>query len=171
MSIDVRPDGSFRMRPTWTARISILWPLGVNTAMLAAFGQMTPRWYVIYGAIATVLLLVVRHNGITLRRDEAVIHRVFRRAVRVPWSAVQAITLERTALSGSQVAIWTDERRCLELTAPAALLRSRKVAATVDVIGNWWLAHRGQGWRPAWTYPPPHPPAPPGFNPWAPPAS
>ena len=102
-------------------------------------------------ALALFLVLIgvasVAWFGITLTPDAAVVHGFGRR--RVPWSEVQAVTVERYVIE-LRIVLWT-ARDKVPLRAPMTTfaLGEQAVLRAYHQVGQWWLAHRGADWRPA----------------------
>lgn len=163
--------GCVRLRPTWTSRVAAVLPMAVILGVAMVAGGMTPTWVGFFVAVLVTSDLLTRHNGITLAPDVAVVHCPFRRARRIPWSRIQAVTVEAN-FGSSRILLWTDERRPVPLGAPTAMFRRRDFTAGFHLVGRWWLQHRGPAWRPLWpATPTTPPPVPPGYDPWAPPTS
>jgi hypothetical protein len=145
-----RADGSVRIRPTGRRRlldaaVNLLLPL----ACLPVYGASW-FWLALCGGCVAAGDLVARRPGITLRPEGALLHGLFRRR-SVPWSDVQAVTVDDYA--GLSVLLWTAARERIRLAAPATMRPGARFDAGVDLIGQYWIAHRGPGWMPVWPVP------------------
>jgi len=112
-------------------------------------------WLTSGGVSAAVALWAARTLGVDLTREAAIVHRFRRRTV--PWQEVQAVVRYGNGSMGV--------RLILEHGKPVTLLAPRTQsgfgAAQFDRdfqrIDQWWLAHRGESWRPEGAETP-HPP-------------
>lgn len=95
-----------------------------------------------------VLAFWVRSVGVYLTPEAAVIHG--RRRRRVPWLQVQSVVshVNSNGTSAVQLILGNGE----PVTLPFPKTPYRKGDATYErnfqSIDQWWLAHRGESWRP-----------------------
>jgi hypothetical protein len=66
----------------------------------------------------------------------------------LPAREIQAVTLSGEGLTQT-IQVWTQDRRVHRIACVTPV--------DITVVGDWWLAHRGSDWQPAWT---PYSPAP-----------
>ena len=161
-----RRDGSVRVGPTPLTRVAEVVSIVVLPCVVFAIEGFSPAWLAVSALLVVMSDRLTCRRGLTLRPDAAVVHRPFS-SLRIPWSGIQAVTVEDDL--GCCVLLWTSDRTRHRLAAPATWRRTERFDAIVDVIGRWWLDHRGSDWTPLWmpTEAPTLAPAPPaaGFNP------
>jgi hypothetical protein len=99
-------------------------------------------------------LVTGRGFGVTLTPSSARVHNLRRRDI--PWSAVQAITIEKY-LTARTIVLYDATGRRTRLRAPVTgfLAWDQQFEEKFHTIGQWWLAHRGPGWAPVWAPPSP----------------
>jgi hypothetical protein len=108
-------------------------------------------WFAL-GVIVFVALVVAggtRFQGVTLKDAELVV-RVFRTR-HIPWSQVQAVS-QQSQMGSRWVVLSLADRKSVRLPAPRVAWPARgkaKYDEQYHLIGQWWLEHRGAGWRPA----------------------
>jgi hypothetical protein len=71
------------------------------------------------------------------------------------WSRIQDVVVDR---DGRRIQVWTDDGRVRRLRAPRRPSRhwpGRRFDQDYDVLGQWWVEHRGADWRPWPTLPSP----------------
>jgi hypothetical protein len=95
-----------------------------------------------------VLQLVLRTLGVELTPEAAVIHG--RRRRTVPWLQVQSVVGHVNSNGSSSVQLILDSGEPVTLPFPRTLWREGDTGFQRDLerIGQWWLAHRGDSWRP-----------------------
>jgi len=105
-----------------------------------------------------VLQLVLRTLGVDLTPEAAVIHG--RRRRRVPWLQVQSVVSHVSSNGTSAVRLILENGEPLTLPFPKALWRKGDARYERDLerIDQWWLAHRGESWRPVRQEEEPRPP-------------
>lgn len=98
----------------------------------------------------------IRTFGVVLTAEYASIRGLRRR--RVPWSEVQAVVRHRQ-LGSWLVQIIPEHGDRITLRAPSSFwgMGSADYEREYDRIGQWWLAHRGESWRPVRAEAPPVP--------------
>ena len=128
-----------------------IWISGGGTLGFAFTLRFAGFWAV--GAVIGSLL-PARAFGVTLTASSAHVHNLRRRTI--PWSAVQAITIEKFALSRT-IVLYDATGRRTRLRAPITgfLTWDRHFEEKFHTIGQWWLAHRGPDWAPLWAPPSP----------------
>ena len=77
---------------------------------------------------------------------------------RLPWQQVQAV-LRFDELGSRRVCLILESGRRVNLRAPTTVLGfgAARYEQEFHRIGQWWLAHRGQSWRPLRPEAPPLP--------------
>jgi hypothetical protein len=127
----------------------------------ALWGLLLSAWFLVRGnawlallvlaltCAAVVLQLVARSLGVDLTPEAAVLHGRHRR--RVPWSHVQSVVNHVNAKGTSSVQLTVDDGELVTLPFPKTLWRKGDARYERDLerICQWWLAHRGESWRPA----------------------
>lgn len=97
-------------------------------------------WTVISGLALVLLLAILLRRRVELRGQE-LRHRNLARWQTIAAPEIQAVTVTGDSINAT-LRIWTADRRphaCVALSP-----------ADLNVIGDWWLAQRGQDWRPLW---------------------
>ncbi|MDX6217093.1 MAG: hypothetical protein QOG99_2677, partial [Frankiales bacterium] len=146
------PDGTVVLRPSRTAVLSAFYPLLVLTApvlVILSTGRRNLDSGFLWAAFAPLALETVVLLAAALRRavflgSESVTLRGLWRSKTVAAADIQSVTVGGGSLS-QPVLLWTADRR--RHSCPAI------TEADLTVVGDWWLAHRGPDWRPAWTAP------------------
>jgi hypothetical protein len=95
-----------------------------------------------------VLPFVVRTLGVDLTPEAAVIRG--RRRRRVPWLQVQSVVSHVNSNGTSAVQLILENGEPVTLPFPKTLWRKGDTRYERDLqrIDQWWLAHRGESWRP-----------------------
>ncbi len=101
----------------------------------------------VLGGVALASAFLSRTFGVELTEQAAVVRGP--RTGVVPWQDVQAV-LDIDELGAHQVVLVRSDGRRLRLQAPTAILgwKAQQFARDYDVIGRWWVEHRGPQWRP-----------------------
>jgi hypothetical protein len=114
-----------------------------------ASGELVGLAYIFLAAVGVIVaqLLWSLTWGIDLT-PESVILRGFRRR-SIPWQQVQAV-IRYELLGKRTVRLILENGRPVTLRAPKSDLGLGRAAYERDFerIGQWWLAHRGESWRP-----------------------
>jgi hypothetical protein len=93
----------------------------------------------------------VRSLGVYLTPEAAVLHgRHRRRRRRVPWLQVQSVVSHLNSNGASDVQLILENGEAVALPFPRTLWRKGDALYEQDFqrIDQWWLAHRGESWRP-----------------------
>jgi hypothetical protein len=92
--------------------------------------------------------LLIRSFGVELTPGSAMVRGLRRRSV--PWSQVQAVVQHRGRDGTWCVQLILESGRPVTLKAPTTWggLGGHRYARDFHRIGQWWLAHRGESWRP-----------------------
>jgi hypothetical protein len=95
-----------------------------------------------------VLGFWVRSLGVYLTPEAAVIHG--RRRRRVPWLQVQSVVSHLNSNGASDVQLILENGEAVAPPFPRTLWRKGDALYEQDLqrIDQWWLAHRGESWRP-----------------------
>jgi hypothetical protein len=90
----------------------------------------------------------VRSLGVDLTPEAAVIRG--RRRRRVPWLQVQSVVSHVDSNGASGVQLILENGEAVTLPFPRTLWRKGDALYEQDLqrIDQWWLAHRGESWRP-----------------------
>ena len=156
----IRPDGSveqIRFTPTLRCRLLPLLagPLGVllGTLMflLTSPGDASSLqpWRdilqpILAGTAGGGLVALSTNQGVTLRPDALVVHRLSRSQVTIPWTEITGFTL-RDFLGSRQIVVHRSDGRRIRLRGPiGGFLGDPEFAAKYHTIGTWWLAGTGQ---------------------------
>ena len=107
------------------------------------------------GCCLTAFALALRTLGVDLTPDFAIV-RGFRRRDKVPWLKVQAVVSHLNSNGTSAVWLILENGESVTLRYPTSAWRTGDALYERDfrLINQWWLAHRGESWRPV------HPEAP-----------
>jgi hypothetical protein len=126
----------------------VLGGLGLMLAALPGTGQPGfALYWLIYGALMVAEGLWMRTFGVDLRPEFAGV-RAFRKR-RLPWPQVQAVVRHRR-LGTWVVRLILESGELVTLRAPTSPWGSSAARYERDfhAIGQCWLTHRGQSWRP-----------------------
>lgn len=95
-----------------------------------------------------VLPFLVRTLGVDLTSESALVHGRHRRTV--PWREVQSVISHVKPNGTSEVRLMLENGEALPLPFPKTLWRRGDAQYERDFqrIDRWWLAHRGESWRP-----------------------
>ena len=135
--------------------------LGGGIALLNAavrFTQGQPRAFLIFaGCLIVAEGLWIRSFGVVLTPEFVKVRGIFRRSIR--WRDVQAV-VRFDQLGERRVGLILESGEPVNLRAPVSTWGFGRAAYERDFqrIGQWWLAHRGESWRPVR----PEAPRPPG---------
>lgn len=101
----------------------------------------------VFGFLLILELLWLQTFGVDLTRECAIVRGVRRRSV--PWSEVQAV-LPDSQLGTGRVSFMLESGKRVMLPAPTTFLGmgGAAYARDFDLIGQCWLANRGEDWRP-----------------------
>ena len=110
-------------------------------------------WLTGGGVSAAAALWAARTLGVDLTREAAIVRRFRRRSV--PWQEVQAVVRYGNASMGVRLIL--EHGKPVTLLAPriAPGFGAAQFERDFHCIDQWWLAHRGESWRPALTETPP----------------
>jgi hypothetical protein len=148
-----KPDGTLVLLPSrWQVAMSVVPFLPLVLFVTLAFHDPSPWETESFGRIAVVMVgptaLAVSRRRVELG-PTSLRHRNILAWRTIEALDIQAITLTDAGLTES-LRIWTSDRRshrCVALTP-----------VDLPILGDWWLEHRGEGWRSAWGPPRPAPP-------------
>jgi len=124
----------------------------LETAAGATFGHPLVVSQLVVGCVLVAGALGIRTQGVDLTPEFAIVRRVRRRNVR--WSEVRAVVQVN---GGWRVRLILDSGEVVRLSAPRATgwgASGIQFERDFHRIGQWWIAHRGESWRPT------HPEAP-----------
>ena len=137
---------------------------GAYLAMAAAFLRGGWPWFLLIliplpiGCCIIAFAFALRTLGVDLTPEFAVIHG-FRQRHEIPWQDVQAVISHLNSNSTSAVWLLLENGESVPLRYPTSAWRKGDAPYERDFqrIDQWWLAHRGESWRPARTETPPPP--------------
>lgn len=147
------------LRPSWgSLALSVgasLVPL-IPLASLASSRDQVLVWLWVAVAVVDLMSLtpVLTRRRLALGWDGRLTYRSAWRSRSIDAAEIQAITMGEGSLL-RPVQAWTSDRTRVVLPAVTE--------TDLNVVGDWWLAHRGVGWQPAWS---PHPPPPSAASWW-----
>jgi hypothetical protein len=142
------PDGTLVLRPSWASLGLTAFPLVASLPALVSSSSdgwgRDLRWVWLTAAAANVVLLclAVTRQRVLLRWD-ALEQRNLWRSRSVPAADIQAVTVAGNGGLTDSIRIWLADRSSFAVSAVTS--------ADLVVVGDWWLAHRGSAWQPAWT--------------------
>ena len=112
---------------------------------------LAPLWLMGLAIVAQALWAL--NWGVDLTPESANLRGIRRRSI--PWQEVQAV-LRYEQTGSSMVRLILENGKPVTLRAPARLWGLGGAAYDRDFhrIGQWWLAHRGESWRPVRTQTP-----------------
>jgi hypothetical protein len=104
-------------------------------------------FYFILGCVLVSEALWIRTFGVDLTRVSANIRGLRRQSI--PWQQVQAV-LRHNQLGAGRVSLVLESGQWVTLRAPTTFFGLGRAAYQRDFhrIGQWWLEHRGESWRP-----------------------
>lgn len=149
----VLSDGTVALRPSRANVGSAFWPLlplSVPVFFLTTHDRLDHsqddlfRGMLAFFAIELAILLAVALRRAVLLGTETLVLRGPLHSVTLRASDIQAVTATGGALVNA-VKVWTADGR--SHTCPAV------TGVDLEVIGEWWLAHRGDDWRAVWSRP------------------
>lgn len=137
---------------------------GGYLAMAASFLTGGWPWFLLIliplpiGCCIIAFAFALRTLGVDLTPEFAVIHG-FRQRHEVPWQDVQAVVSHLNSNGTSAVWLLLENGESVPLRYPRSSWRKGDVPYERDFqrIDEWWLAHRGESWRPVRTETPPPP--------------
>jgi hypothetical protein len=145
------------------SRLGWVWPL-VYGGLLLVFAvswlslgrPLFALCWLVLGAVTVAQGLWMRTFGMELTPECAVLRGVRRRAV--PWHQVQAVVHHRRQGAWG-VRLILENGTPVMLRAPTTYwgIGVSAYERDFDRIGQWWLAHRGESWRPLRSEAPPLP--------------
>ena len=144
----VSAEGTVVLRPSWSSlgfsAVASLFPLMPLTTFSLKDGSEIFGW--IWAGLATVsvvsLVVTSTRRRLVLGWEGRLTYRSLGRSRSIEAADIQAITVGEGSLT-RPVQAWTAERKRVILPAVTG--------TDLNLVGDWWLAHRGGGWQPAWT--------------------
>lgn len=140
--VEIRTPGSNWM---WLWVLAGVWFAFV--ALDVATGGPWFTWRLVFACVFVAEGFGIRTLGVDLTQESVNIRGLRRR--RVPWQEVQAVVRHNQRATG-RVSLILDSGERLALRAPTSSLGlgGARYERDFHLIGQWWLAHRGQDWRP-----------------------
>ncbi len=133
-------------RPPW-----MLVLLAGGVALLNAAVEMTRGQFwallIFVGCLLVAEGLWIRSFGVVLTPEFVKVRGIVRRSI--PWRDVQAV-IRFDQLGVRRVALILESGEPVNLRAPESTWGLGRAAYERDYqgMGQWWLAHRGESWRP-----------------------
>jgi hypothetical protein len=139
----------------WISGFAVIWLVLVGLTLTTDHYAGSTSSLVI-GGVLIAEMLWIQTFGVDLTRKCAVVRGIRRQSI--PWQHVQAV-LPFEQLGTGRVCLVLESGQRVNLRAPSSFmgLGGARYERDFHRIGQWWLAHRGQGWRPL----PPEAPQPP----------
>jgi RimJ/RimL family protein N-acetyltransferase len=143
-SVKIRPAG-----PLWIAFLA----LGVAALACGADALRNSQpWFAVLwlaaGGISVAVGLALRVAGVDLTPEFAVVRMV--RARRVPWPEVQAVVCQQDLGHASLLITFEHgEPQSLPYPGQIGVKGDARCERDCQLINTWWLARRGESWRPA----------------------
>lgn len=152
------PDGTLVVRPSYLTMFYSTMPLLALLIPVATWvrrGTVGDRgffvfWLALLAIDGTVAILIGTRRQVELG-PTTLRHRNIVRWHTIAAEDIQAVTLSDMGMTET-LRVWTSDRQSHR---PAAL-----TSRELQLVGDWWVAHRGADWRPAWGPPPPPEPTP-----------
>lgn len=151
----IERDAGFTVVKIRTPRYTLIQPI-LTTGLFLAFAAsawnggdqigLARVWLAAAGVIVATALWSLTW-GIDLTPESANVRGVRRRSI--PWQEVQAV-ISHEQLGSRTVQLIPEQGRRVQLRAPTNTWGWGRPAYERDFhrIGQWWLAHRGESWRP-----------------------
>jgi len=142
-------EAEVRMRAdrfTWMLLLVAGGVMLLNTAIDVTRGR-TWAFSIIFGCLLVAEGLWIWSFGVVLTSGFVKVRGIFRR--NIPWRDVQAV-IRFDQLGVWRVGLILESGEPVNLRAPQSAWGFGRVAYERDFqrIGQWWLAHRGESWRP-----------------------
>lgn len=137
-----------------TPRIYWMWPLVIaGFCFVFAAGQVALGWswlaacWLATGGLGVGTGLWIRTRGVDLTPESVIVHSVRRR--NIPWQDVQAVVqYQRHDAWGVRLILESGKPVTLRVPATWSGFGRAQYEREFHRIGQWWLAHRGEAWRP-----------------------
>jgi hypothetical protein len=129
----------------------LLGVVGVSWLAAAAFDMaMESSWstfHLVLGCVFVAEALWIRTFGVDRTPESAIVRGLRRQSI--PWQQVQAV-VRHDQLGAGRVSLILESGRKVTLRAPTTFFGFGGAQYEQDFnrIGHWWLAHRGESWRP-----------------------
>jgi hypothetical protein len=142
------PDGTLILRPSWASLGLTAFPLLAPLLALVSSGSnswdqdLLWLWLTAATTNLVLLVLVVTRQRVVLRWN-GLEQRNLWRSRSVTAADIQAVTVAGNGGLTDSIRIWLADRSSVAVSAVTS--------ADLVIVGDWWLAHRGSGWQPAWT--------------------
>ena len=132
--------------------------MGVSWLVLAALnvwreGPLPALYWLTLGCISVAAGLWSRTLGVDLTRESANLRGFRRRSV--PWKEVQAVVRYGSGSTGVRLILEHGKRVTLRAPRTNIVFGAAQFDRDFHRIDQWWLAHRGESWRPASAETPP----------------
>jgi len=132
-----------------TSRYELIQPfamIGIFFVIAASDPRgLAPLW--LMGPVLVPLLLWAQTWGVDLTPESANLRGIRRRSI--PWQEVQAV-VRREQIGSSMVRLILENGKHVWVRAPRRVwgLGGAGFDRDFNRIGQWWLEHRGESWRP-----------------------
>jgi len=143
--------GDEKILREWT-RASSITVMGVAFLLLGAADvwrdePLSGPYWLTLGGIGVAAALRARTLGVDLTRESANLRGFRRRSI--PWQEVQAVVRYGSGSMGVRLILEHGKRVTLRAPRTDGISGVAQFDRDFDCIDQWWLAHRGESWRPA----------------------
>jgi len=134
-----------------------MWPVFAVVWLVCAAGalwkgqQGTAATYLAFSCCWGALAWLSRKSGVELTPESVIVRRLSRRTIA--WSHVQAVVRHKSSGGTSAVRLLLQDGKLIKLPAPGGN-GAAAFERDFQIIDAWWLAHRGESWRPEGPRPP-----------------
>ena len=134
-----------------------IWSVFAVVWLVAAAGNLwkgqpgMAATYLAFSCCWGALAWLSRKSGVELTPESVIVRRLSRRTIA--WSQVQAVVRHKSSGGTSTVRLLLQDGKQVKLPAPGGN-GAAAFERDFQIIDAWWLAHRGDSWRPAEPRPP-----------------
>ena len=107
--------------------------------------------YLAFSCCWGALAWLSRKSGVELTPESVIVRSLSRRTIA--WSHVQAVVRHKSSGGTSTVRLLLQDGKQVKLPAPGGN-GAAAFERVFQIIDGWWLAHRGESWRPEEPRPP-----------------
>jgi len=130
----------------WVSGLALVW-LALVGIRLATDHHVGSTFTLVFGPVLILEMLWIQTFGVDLTPGCAIVRGLRRQSI--PWQQVQAV-LRFQQVGTWRVTLLLEGGQRVNLRAPTSSLGLGMASYERDFhrIGQWWLAHRGDSWRP-----------------------
>jgi hypothetical protein len=121
--------------------------LVVGAAAVWREGSLDGPYWLILGGLGVAAALWARTLGVVLTGESANLRGFRRRSV--PWQEVQAVVRYGSGSMGVRLILEDGKRVTLRAPRTDGIFGAAQFDRDFHRVDQWWLAHRGESWRPA----------------------